>query len=108
MWMKSAFAHAILVIFLLFDGLATDSLQLESYAQIFAGDLREFEPPDNSFSFSSIGRPRPGGHKLTTAAGRTALASDILFYFVFPYRLTPLPTHGSKQSLHRFDVILRI
>jgi hypothetical protein len=108
MWMKSAFAHAILVIFLLFEGLAMDSLQLESYARIVAGDFREFEPPDNSFSFSSIGRPRPGGHKLALAAGRTALVSDILFQFSFPYRLTPLPVHGSKQSLHRFDVILRI
>jgi hypothetical protein len=108
MWMKPVISSWILTIFFLISGLATNSHQLGSYAEISAGDFVTSDRLDDSTRSSTIRRFRTCGRKLVTVHARTVTASEISFQAVLSYGTIHLRTHSSNQNLRTFNVVLQI
>jgi hypothetical protein len=106
--MKPAISSWVLTIFFLISGLATNSHQLESYAEISAGDFVTSDRLDDPTRSSSIRRFRTGGRKLVTVHARTVFASEVSFQRVLSYDTIHVQTHSGNQNLRTFNVVLQI
>ena len=106
--MKPAISSWVLTICFLISGLATNSHQLESYAEITAGDFVTSDRLDDSTRSSIIRRSRTGGRKLVTVHAGTVTASEVSFQQVLSYDTIHLRTHSCNKNLRTFNVVLQI
>ena len=106
--MKPAISSWVLTIFFLISGLATNSHQLESYAEITARDFVTSDRLDDSTRSSIIRRFRTGGRKLVTVHAGTVTASEVSFQRVLSYDTIHLHTHSCNKNLRTFNVVLQI
>jgi len=106
--MKPAISSWVLTIFFLISGLATNSHQLESYAEISAGDFVTSHRLVDSTRSSIIRRFRTGGRKLVMLHAGTVTASEVSFQRVLSYDTIHLRTHSCDKNLRTFNVVLQI
>lgn len=106
--MKPAISSWVLTIFFLISGLATNSHQLESYAEITAGDFVTSDRLDDSTRSSITRRFRTGGRKLVTVHAQTVTASEVSFQQVFLTTRFICGTHSCNKNLRTFNVVLQI